>query len=88
MRKKISELEESKHYTVSFDIYDTFNNKKIKIQEIKVLIKLENSMKILFIEENTISWYPSTMFITIFDEIPIKYMRKNKLTKLDNIKDE
>jgi len=83
-RWKISTLEEGKYYTVSFDDRDTFIH-QMDIIEIKVLIKLENSIKIKLLVEGKDKWFPTNKFIHIFDEIPIKYFRKEKLKKLEEL---
>lgn len=85
---KLNELEEGKYYTVSFDTIDIYSNKIPKIAEIKVLIKLKNSMKLLLIEEEKTQWLPSEIRCQIYDEIPIKYRRKEKLNKLNEDIDE
>lgn len=79
----LNQLEEGKYYAISFDYIDMYSSKKINIIEIQILIKLENSMKIKLIEENKIQWHESGTYIQMFDEIPLKYYRKEKLIKLN-----
>lgn len=85
--EKLNKLEEGKYYTISFDpvdIYQVYNSNKIpKIIEIKVLIKLEKSIKLFLVEEEKIQWYPTSSNCQIFDEIPAKYKRKEKLQRLN-----
>jgi hypothetical protein len=79
---KLNTLREGGVYTISFDPYDMYNMKDINIIEIQVLIKLEKSIKIKFIEKNEIKWYKSAR-ARLFDEIPLKYYRKEKLKKIE-----
>jgi len=81
---KLNTLREGGIYTISFDSYDPYNMKDVSIIEIQVLIKLENSIKIKFIEKDEIKWLSSTKHIQMFDEIPLKYFRKDKLKKIEN----
>ena len=75
-------LEEGKYYTISFDDPNSYIPNP-KIIEIKVLIKLKNSIKLKLLESNKNEWYRITKEIRFFDEIPIKYFRKEKLEKLN-----
>lgn len=83
-RLKLNSLTEGKYYTISFEFYDVYSSKDINIIEIQVLIKLENSIKIKLIQKNEIKWYSSNKYIQLFDEIPLKYYRKEKLINLGN----
>lgn len=73
-------LEEGKIYTITFDVNDTPKQQKIKC--VRVIIKLENSLKIADLEINEIKWYNSNIQIQVLDEVPDKYFRKEKLEKL------
>jgi hypothetical protein len=84
--KEFKYLEEGSFYTISFDDRYT-KTTDIKIFEIKVLLKLNKSIKIKFLSDNKISWFPSHRTILLFDEIPISCYRKEKLEKLDNVSD-
>jgi hypothetical protein len=53
-----------------------------KIKCIKILIKLENSIKLEDIDTNEIKWYRTTQAIMLLDKLPIKYFRKEKLDKI------
>lgn len=81
---KLNTLREGAYYTISFDPYDMYNMKDITIIEVQILIKLENSIKVKLIDKNEIKWYTSFKHIQVFDEIPIKYFRKEKLKKIEN----
>jgi hypothetical protein len=80
----LKQLEEGKYYTISFDFNDVYHSKPINIIEIQVLIKLENSIKLKLLEGDKCIWYESIKAIQMFDEIPIKYYRKEKLKKIEN----
>ena len=82
--ERLKNLEEGKYYIISFDDESTFS-KNITLIEIKVLIKLKKSIKILFVDTNEIRWKPTHHYIQIFDEIPIKYYRKDKLEKINTL---
>jgi hypothetical protein len=77
---KLELLEEGKSYTISFD--DEYNRFPT-IVEIRVLMKLKKSIKLLLLMKNEVIWYPTSRCILIFDEIPIKYYRKEKLEKIN-----
>jgi hypothetical protein len=85
--QKLNTLIEGKYYTISFEFNDIYSSKELNIIEIQVLIKLENSIKIKLIQKNETKWYPSTKYIQLFDEIPVKYFRKEKLKKLEDIEE-
>jgi hypothetical protein len=84
--QKLEDLEESKCYIVSFDVNEPPYSQKFTLTEIRVLIKLKNTIK-LFIN-NEIRWYLISKSVIICDEIPIKYYRKEKLQKLDSLDDD
>lgn len=83
---KLKDLQENKCYTISFDV--SLYSERVDIVEIQVLIKLENSIKLKFIDTSKFMWYPSEKSIKIFDEIPLKYYRKLKLDKINNIDED
>lgn len=83
---KLGELIEGKYYTISFEFFNQYSTNMPQIFEIKILIKLENSIKIFFVNKNTSEWFQTSKICSIYDEIPIKYFRKEKLEKLMKIK--
>ena len=80
----LKELEEGKIYTITFDVNENYNKQKIKC--IRIVIKLENSMKVEDIDTDEIKWYRSGVAIKILDELPVKYLRKEKLEKIEKLK--
>ena len=83
----LKNLKEGGYFTVSFDSYDLYKTKDPNIIEIQILIKLENSIKIKILEKNEVKWFSSTKIIQFYDEIPVKYFRKEKLKKLEDIEE-
>jgi len=81
--KRLEQLENGKFYTIQMGT----DYHAINIIEIKVVLKLPNSVKLLLIEENVEKWYDSNTDILFFDEVPISYYRKQKLQKIKE-KDE
>lgn len=73
-------LEEAKIYTITFDVNEAPRLQKVKC--IKVLVKLTNSMKISDLETSENQWINSNVQIQLFDEVPEKYFRKEKLQKI------
>jgi hypothetical protein len=47
-----------------------------------VYIKLKKSIKIRYVDTDEEKWHQIHQQIKIFDELPIKYIRKEKLEKL------
>jgi hypothetical protein len=83
---KLGDLQEGKCYTITFDI--SLYSERVDIIEIQVLIKLENTIKLKFIDTNKTIWYQTNKGIKIFDEIPLKYYRKEKLQKINDINED
>jgi hypothetical protein len=73
------ELEENKTYILTMEPYTSTPN----ILEVKVLIKLNNTIKLKINNEE--KWWLTAKAIIIYDEVPIKYFRKEKLERIDNI---
>lgn len=86
MNQKLENLEENKCYIVSFDINEPPYSSKFHLIEVKVLIKLKNTIK-LFINDE-IKWYLTSKSVIICDEVPIKYFRKDKLQKLEEFAED
>jgi hypothetical protein len=81
--ENLNKLQEGKTYIISFDINEYTTSKKFILLETKVLIKLENSIKLSI--KNEVVWYSVDTLVKILDEIPAKYLRKEKLENLNNI---
>ena len=83
MDTKIGSLVEGNFYTIALaNSYTDY--KSIKIIEVQVLLKLKNSIKLKFMIDDSIEWFPSSRIILLYDEIPIAYYRKEKLKEIEN----
>lgn len=86
MYDHLSDLEENKIYTITYDVNATYSQQKIMC--VKVLIKLKNSIKLEDIDSNEIKWQRTMTPIILLDELPIKYIRKEKLEKIEKINEQ
>lgn len=86
MRNHLCDLEEGKIYTISFQINELYSNQKIEC--VKVLIKLENSIQLEYMDSNGVKWQRTTTPIILLDELPIKYFRKEKLEKIEKLNEQ
>ena len=75
---RYEEMEEGRTYIISAT---SMNDRPIKLEQVTILIKLRNSIKIL--KENEEIWLPIKSSIRIFDILPIKYLRKDKLKNIE-----
>jgi len=73
------ELEENKTYILTMEPYSSTPN----ILEVKVIIKLNNTIKLQINNEE--KWWLTAKAIMIYDEIPAKYFRKEKLQKINEL---
>lgn len=55
----------------------------IELYLIEIKDKLDNSILIYNHTTNKESWYSSQKIIILFDHVPIKYLRKNKIQAID-----
>lgn len=81
MRNHLCDLEEGKIYTISFQVNELHSIQKIEC--VRVLVKLENTIQLEDIDTTEIKWYRTTKPIDLLDEMPIKYLRKQKLDKIE-----
>ncbi len=81
MHDHLDDLEQGKIYTITFDVNEMYSAQKIKC--VKVLIKLRNSIQLEDIDTNEVRWYRSMVSIDLLDEMPVKYLRKQKLEKIE-----
>lgn len=79
-------LEENKIYTLTFDVNEQPKSQHIKCY--RIVAKLTNSIRIADMDSNEVKWFPSNIQIILFDEVPERYFRKEKLDKLDQIKNK
>jgi len=86
MHNHLDELEQGKIYTITFDVNEMYSNQKIKC--VKVLIKLKNSIQLEDIDKNEIKWYRTMVSIDLLDEMPAKYLRKQKLEKIEELNEQ
>ena len=84
MYDHLEDLKQGKIYTITFDTHESYSKQKIKC--VKVLIKLENSIKLEDIDTDEIKWYRTDIIIVLLDELPVKYLRKEKLEKIEKLK--
>jgi len=80
---RLSDLQENKTYTLTFDVNEPSYRQKINC--VKVQIKLEKTIKLLDIDMNETKWYQTSQQANIFDEVPVKYFRKEKLEKIEDV---
>lgn len=81
METRLNTLKENSSYTICFNIHEVAKNQIIHY--ITVLIKLDNSIKIRFVDTNEEKWYNSNANILCLDEVPVRYLRKEKLDKIE-----
>lgn len=71
-------LEENKTYILTLEPYASTTT----LLEVKVIIKLKNTIKLEINNEQ--KWWLVSKAIIVYDEMPIKYIRKEKLEKIND----
>ncbi len=83
---RLINLMENKTYTITFDVTKLYLDQEIKC--VYVLMKLEKSIKLRDVDTKIEKWFRTETQIDLLDEIPVKYLRKEKLKNIKKLENE